>query len=122
VNWEMTFGLMATLLFVFAIQICFLAARNVFSKERTRQFTVIFIVTGLYCFVAIVFYFSPLAFRDMFPGFLLTPDKSNWIDRNINVLGFIAFILAIIPIIFKIAKWIWHGKTTDKENKVSNEV
>jgi len=111
VNLVMTFTFFLYLIFTFALIMCIYTAENVFSKNRTRQSTVTLIVAGLYCFVALGFYFSHLSLRDMFPDFLLTPDKSTWIDRNINILGFIAFVLTIISIIFKATKWILKKKT-----------
>jgi hypothetical protein len=112
VNWVMTFTFFLYFIFVFALIMCIYTAKNVFSKNRTRQSTVILIVAGFYCFVALGFYFSPLSLGDMFPDFLLTPDKSTWIDRNINLLGFIAFVFTIISIIYKAIRWILEKKAT----------
>lgn len=120
INWEMVFVMATTLIFVIAMQFFFLTRRIVFSKERSRQVTVLFILTGIYCFASIIFFFSSISFRDILPGFLLTPDKTTWIDRNINLLGFIAFILTVIPIIYKTTKWILEGHT-NKEIETSNE-
>jgi len=117
INWDMTFGLLATLIFTFAIQIFIIATRKIFSKERTRLNTVLFFLTGLYCFSAFVFYFSSLSFKDMFPGFLLTPDRLTWIDKNANIIGFIGFVLAIIPLIYKGTKWMWRGKKVAEDDK-----
>jgi len=113
VNLVMTFTFFLYSVFVFALIICFIAAENVFSENRTRQSTFVFIVASLYCVIALIFYFSPFNFRDMFPDFLLTPDKSTWIDRNINILSFIAFVITIIPIIYKTIKWFLQNKSTD---------
>lgn len=120
INWEMVFGIAATLLYVFLIPILAYAVVDLFTKKRNRKTTVVFLISGTYCIAAVIFFFSPFSFRDMLPGFLLSPNKTSWIDNNANLLGFIGFIFTIIPIIYKTTKWVWREHATEAD-KTSNE-
>ena len=113
INLVLTFTLATYLIFLLSVMTCSYTAQNVFSKDRTRQSTIIFIVACLFCFVALVFYLSPISFKDLFPNFLLTPDKSTWLDRNINAFGFIAFLLTVITLVYQIVKYFFHKKSND---------
>ncbi|MFA5300145.1 MAG: hypothetical protein WC389_18310 [Lutibacter sp.] len=114
VNFEIIIVILMFSTFIISSRYLLESIQQLKNGNIDKKTIFIFVITLILMLCGIIFFFSKTKVSDFFPGFELTPDNTNFVDKYGNFIGFALSIVAIIGLIRQFFKW---GLNLPKEKK-----
>jgi hypothetical protein len=114
VNFELIIIILMFLTFIISSRYLLESIQQLKNGNINKKTIFIFAITSILILSGVIFFFSKTKISDFFPGFELTPDNANFVDKYGNFIGFVLSVVTIIGLIRQFFKW---GLNLPKEKK-----